>query len=142
MPRWAVVMLVTVGALVVLAPVAVFVGYVYVYGANHEDMRFPEDDVSLAKCGLDPASGRPVVEVALVGGVREGSYTVGVDFLDTSRAGNGEPVDGAAVVLSAEPGGSRRATLVGAKRFDGGELGCGVRDLVPLAPGAGGAAGS
>ncbi|GAA2783708.1 hypothetical protein [Streptomyces showdoensis] len=138
MPRWLVVVLVTVGALTVLAPVGVFVGYVYVSGTIHEDMRFPEDDVALATCVTDPVSGRPTARVELEEGVPAGAYTVGVDFLDTSEAGRGAVVDAGSVVLSTGPEGPRRAVLVGAKRFGGGELGCGVSGLVPVGAGAAG----
>ncbi|MER6477489.1 hypothetical protein [Streptomyces filamentosus] len=89
MPRWAIVLMVVTGALCVLVPVGGVVAYVHASGRNHEELRFPSEDVTVARCAPDPASGRPVAELSVTSrAARTGTYTVTVEFLDA----RGEPV--------------------------------------------------
>lgn len=117
MPRWAIVLLVGTGAVVVLAPIGLLVGYVHVYGANHENMRFPSDDVTVARCGVEPASRRPVAELTITSqAARKGGYAVLLDF----QVGEGGLVTtGRAVVEGLAPGETGRATVVGERSVDG-----------------------
>lgn len=82
MPGWAVALIVATGALVVLA-LLVLMGFSYVYGKNHEDMRFPSDDVTVSSCRLDATTGRPMAEVRVTSrATRRGTYTVPLVFRD------------------------------------------------------------
>ncbi|WP_137993648.1 hypothetical protein [Streptomyces vilmorinianum] len=131
MPRWAVVLLVVAGALIVLTPVAVLGGYVYVYGKVHEGMRFPSEDVTVARCALDPVSRRPVAELAVTSEAsRRGSYTVTLEFQDAS---GGVRETGTAYVEDLPRGASERAVIVGAKPFGDGVPECVVVDAEFLA---------
>ncbi|SEC61133.1 hypothetical protein [Streptomyces sp. TLI_105] len=126
MPRWAVVLLVTMGALVVLVPVGGIAAYVYVSGEVHEGMRFPSDDVTVARCALDPATGRPVAELSITSqAVRKGAYTVTVEFQDERE----EAVDrGTGTVRDLAVGATGRTTVAGAKAYGGGVPRCVVFD--------------
>ncbi|MFE3072683.1 hypothetical protein [Streptomyces sp. NPDC059247] len=128
MPRWAVVTLVVAGALVVLVPVGIFVGYVYAYGENHKDMRFPSDDVTVARCGLDPATRRPVAELSITSGaVRDGTFAVTVGFLD----GQGATADrGTGAALEVAPGATGTTVVTGTKAFGRDAPRCVVEDAV------------
>ncbi|WLQ35946.1 hypothetical protein P8A18_22065 [Streptomyces castrisilvae] len=82
MPGWALALIVATGALVVLA-LLMLVGFSYVYGKNHEDMRFPSDDVTVSSCRLDATTGRPMAEVRVTSrATRRGTYTVPLVFRD------------------------------------------------------------
>ncbi|WP_030693209.1 hypothetical protein [Streptomyces globisporus] len=126
MPRWAVVLLVAVGALVVLVPVGGIAAYVYASGKAHEDMRFPSEDVTVARCALDPATGRPVAELSITSrAAREGTYTVRVEFRDERE----KAVDqGTGTVRDLAVGATGRTTVVGARASGGGAPRCVVFD--------------
>ncbi|MFF9016057.1 hypothetical protein ACF09C_24210 [Streptomyces sp. NPDC014870] len=126
MPRWAIVLLVVVGSTVVLVPIAVMVGFVYVYGENHKNMRFPSDDVTVARCAVDPVSRRPVAELTVTSQAAvKGTYTVMVDF----QGREGRFVEtGHSVVEDLAPGATGRAVVVGVRPFDDGEPRCEVMD--------------
>ncbi|MFJ9428919.1 hypothetical protein ACIRQY_04560 [Streptomyces sp. NPDC101490] len=128
MPRWAVVTLVVAGALVVLVPIGIFVGFVYVYGKNHENMRFPSEDVTVARCGVDPETRRPVAELSITSrAARDGTFTVSVGFLD----GQGAVADqGTGAALEVAPGATGTTVVTGARAFGGGEPRCVVEDAV------------
>ncbi|MGW6207888.1 hypothetical protein ACWF9B_30150 [Streptomyces sp. NPDC055089] len=83
MPRWAVVLIVVTVSLLVLSPVALVAGFFYVYGKNHEDLRFPSWDVTVASCRRDAVSGGPVARVRVTSRAkRPGTYTVYLSFRD------------------------------------------------------------
>ncbi|MFG2770761.1 hypothetical protein [Streptomyces sp. NPDC048350] len=126
MPRWAIVLLVVVGSVVVLAPVGLLVGFVYVYGENHEDMRFPSEDVTVARCAVDPVSQRPVAELTVTSqAANRGTYTVMLDFQD--REGRFVETRYPAVE-DLSPGGTDRVVVVGFRQIEGGEPRCVVRE--------------
>ncbi|MFF0556958.1 hypothetical protein [Streptomyces sp. NPDC004266] len=126
MPRWLVVLWVAMGALVVLVPVGALAAYIYVSGKVHEDMRFPSDDVTVARCALDPATGRPVAELSVTSGAaREGTYTVTVEFRDERE----KAVDrGTGTVGDLAVGATGRTAVVGARAYGGGAPRCVVLD--------------
>ncbi|KQX58910.1 MULTISPECIES: hypothetical protein [unclassified Streptomyces] len=126
MPRWVIVMLVVTGALVVLVPVGGIAAYIYASGKNHENMRFPSDDVTVARCAVDPATGRPVADLSVTSGaVREGTFTVTVEFQDERE----KAVDrGVGVVRGLAVGATGRTTVVGAEKYRAGSPRCVVYD--------------
>ncbi|MFL9683372.1 MULTISPECIES: hypothetical protein [Streptomyces] len=126
MPRWVIGLWVAMGALFVLAPLGVLVGYVSVSGENHEGMRFPSDDVRVARCAVDPVSGRPVAELWVTSRAeRAGTYTVTVEFLD----GGGKAVGrGVGRVEDLAVGATRRTVVVGEEEYGRGGPECVVRD--------------
>ncbi|MFB7452540.1 hypothetical protein [Streptomyces sp. NPDC056194] len=126
MPRWTVVLLVVMGALVVLVPVGGIAAYIHASGRNHEDMRFPSDDVTVARCTLDPVTGRPVAELSVTSrAAREGTYTVTVEFRDERE----KVVDrGVGTVEGLAIGATGRTKAVGARAYAGGVPGCVVHD--------------
>ncbi|MEU3395495.1 hypothetical protein [Streptomyces filamentosus] len=123
MPRWAVVLMVVTGALCVLVPVGGVVAYVYASGRNHEDLRFPSEDVTVARCAPDPASGRPVAELSVTSrAARTGTYTVTVEFLDA----RGEPVGrGVGRVADLAAGATGRTVVSGPAPASGSVAGSG-----------------
>ncbi|MFE5616025.1 hypothetical protein [Streptomyces sp. NPDC056524] len=126
MPRWVIVLLVVVGASVVLAPVGLLVGFIYVYGENHADMRDPVEDVSVARCAVDPVTRRPVAELTVTSqAARTGTYHLMIDFQD--RDGRFvETVRPAVEDLA--PGATGRAAAVGRWPYEGGGLRCVVME--------------
>ncbi|MFF5708483.1 hypothetical protein [Streptomyces sp. 62] len=126
MPRRVVVLLAAMGAMVVLVPVGGITAYIYASGRNHEDMRFPSDDVTVARCALDPAAGRPVAELSVTGrAAREGAYTVTVEFQDERE----EAVDrGVGTGGGLAVGATGRTKAVGARAYAGGVPRCVVHD--------------
>ncbi|MFF4868192.1 hypothetical protein ACIPQA_02990 [Streptomyces sp. NPDC090109] len=122
MPRWVIVLLVATGALVVLVPVGGIAAYIYAVGENHKDLRFPSEDVSVARCALDPATGRPVAELSVTSrAAREGTYRVTVEFLDEG----GKAVDrGTGTVGDLAVGATGRTVAKGAKAYGGGTPVC------------------
>ncbi|MFE7414123.1 hypothetical protein [Streptomyces laurentii] len=106
-----VVLVVTVGGLT-LTPVVILGGYFYVYGKNHENLRFPEEDVTVARCARDPEARRAAAELSVTSrAARQGTYTVTVEFRD----GRGTLVEqGSARVEKLLPGATGRTTVVGA----------------------------
>ncbi|MFF6789656.1 hypothetical protein ACFY9C_11305 [Streptomyces filamentosus] len=123
MPRWAIVLMVVTGALCVLVPVGGVVAYVYASGRNHEDLRFPSEDVTVARCAPDPASGRPVAELSVTSrAARTGTYTVTVEFLDA----RGEPVGrGVGKVAGLAAGATGRTVVSGPAPASGSAAGSG-----------------
>lgn len=123
MPRWAIVLMVVTGALCVLVPVGGVVAYVYASGRNHEDLRFPSEDVTVARCAPDPASGRPVAELSVTSrAARTGTYTVTVEFLDA----RGEPVGrGVGKVADLAAGATGRTVVSGPAPASGSAAGSG-----------------
>nr|WSW67131.1 hypothetical protein OG461_13500 [Streptomyces sp. NBC_00995] len=91
MPRWVVVLIVLTVSLMVLSPVALVVGFFHVWGKNHEDLRFPSWDVTVASCRRDAVTGVPVAEVRVTSrAARPGTYTVHLAFRDPRGKGGGE----------------------------------------------------
>ncbi|WP_329621440.1 hypothetical protein OG357_13875 [Streptomyces sp. NBC_01255] len=138
MPRWAVVMLWVVGALVVLVPVGGIGAYIYAVGENHENMRFPSEDVTVARCAVDPVSKRPVAELSVTSQAgRRGSYTVTVEFQDERE----KAVErGFGVVEDLADGGTGRTVVMGAEAYEQGVPRCvvyeaGFRATEPTAGG-------
>ncbi|MFJ6520187.1 hypothetical protein ACIQJ4_18300 [Streptomyces filamentosus] len=123
MPRWAIVLMVVTGALCVLVPVGGVVAYVYASGRNHEDLRFPSGDVTVARCAPDPASDRPVAELSVTSrAARTGTYTVTVEFLDA----RGEPVGrGVGKVADLAAGATGRTVVSGPAPESGSAAGSG-----------------
>ncbi|MCX4983139.1 hypothetical protein [Streptomyces sp. NBC_00572] len=139
MPRWAVVVLVVVGSLVVLVPIGGIVAYMYAVGENHKNLRFPSQDVTVARCAVDPVSGRPVAELSVTSrAARKGTYTVTVEFQD-EREKAVERVTG--VVEDLATGATGRTAVVGAEEYGQGAPRCVVYDAEfestePTAPGS------
>ncbi|MBT2439426.1 hypothetical protein J7E93_04670 [Streptomyces sp. ISL-36] len=127
MPRWAIVLLVVTGSLVVLVPVGLLAAYVYAYGENHKDMRFPSQDVTVTGCTLDPESRRPVAELGVTSQAqRRGTYTITLEFQDGQGAVVGS---GTAVVEDLATGASERTVVVGANAGGSGAPQCVVADV-------------
>ncbi|MER5311473.1 hypothetical protein ABT034_27200 [Streptomyces sp. NPDC002773] len=122
MPRWVVVVLGVTGSLVVLMPVGGIVAYMYAVGRNHETLRFPSEDVTVARCALDPVSGRPVAELSVMSrAAHRGTYTVTVEFQDERE----KAVDrGTGVVEDLAIGATGRTVVVGAEAYGGGVPRC------------------
>ncbi|MER6095130.1 hypothetical protein ABT154_04605 [Streptomyces sp. NPDC001728] len=128
MSRWAIVVLVVVGSLVVLVPLGGIVAFIYVMGENHKNMRFPSDDVTVARCALDPAAGRPVAELSVTSrAAREGTFRVTVEFQGEREKAVGQ---GVGVVRDLAVGATGRATVVGARAYEGSSVRCLVYDAV------------
>ncbi|MFE0648848.1 hypothetical protein ACFVZH_09710 [Streptomyces sp. NPDC059534] len=126
MPRWVIVLLSVAGALVVLLPVGGIVAYIYAVGENHKDLRFPSDDVTVARCGLDPVSKRPVAELSVTSqAARRGTYTVTVEFQDERERSVGRATG---VVEDLAVGATGRARAVGGEAYERGEPVCVVYD--------------
>ncbi|WP_406093200.1 hypothetical protein [Streptomyces sp. NBC_01013] len=90
-PRWWVVLIVVIASLAALSPVALVVGFFYVSGQNHENMRFPSWDVAVASCRRDAVTGGPVAEVRVTSRAkRPGTYTVHLSFRDPRGKGGDE----------------------------------------------------
>lgn len=103
-PRWAVVLIVVIVSLLVLSPVALVVGFFYVWGKNHEDLRFPSWDITVASCRRDTATGGPVAQVRVTSQAkRPGTYTVYLSFRDLRGTDGGEG--------GSEPAGRRTVVL-------------------------------
>lgn len=103
-PRWVVVLIVVIVSLLVLSPVALVVGFFYVWGKNHEDLRFPSQDVTLSSCRKDAVTGGPVAEVRVTSQAKQpGTYTVQLSFRDLRGKGGGEG--------GSEPAGRRTVVL-------------------------------
>ncbi|GHG28223.1 hypothetical protein [Streptomyces zaomyceticus] len=126
MPRWAVAVLVVVGSLVVLVPIGGLAAYIYAMGENHKNLRFPSEDVTVARCALDPVSGRPVAELSVTSrAARRGTYTLTVDFQD-EREEVVERVTG--LVEDLAKGATGRTVVVGAGKYGQGTPRCVVYD--------------
>ncbi|WP_123455171.1 hypothetical protein [Streptomyces sp. PanSC19] len=121
-----VVLLVAMGALFVLVPVGGLAAYIYTSGKVHEGMRFPDQDVTVARCALDPATGRPVAELSVTSrAARRGTYTVTVEFQDERE----KAVDrGTGTVGDLAVGAVGRTAVTGAKAYGGGVPRCVVFD--------------
>ncbi|MFF5974122.1 hypothetical protein ACFY7C_21625 [Streptomyces sp. NPDC012769] len=118
MSRGAAAVLWVVGALVVLVPVGGIVAYMWAVGKNHENLRFPSQDVTVARCALDPVSKRPVAELSITSQAsRRGTYTVTVEFQDEREKAVGQ---GVGVVEDLARGATGRTVVVGAKAYEGG----------------------
>ncbi|MFE9859418.1 hypothetical protein [Streptomyces sp. NPDC005780] len=103
-PRWVVVLIVVIVSLLVLSPVALVVGFIYVWGKNHENMRFPSQDVTLSSCRRDAVTGGPVTEVRVTSRAKQpGTYTVHLSFRDPRGKDGGEG--------RSEPAGRRTVVL-------------------------------
>lgn len=90
-PRWVVVLTVVIVSLLVLSPFALVAGFFYVWGKNHEDLRFPSWDVTVASCRRDAVTGGPVAEVRVASQAkRPGTYTVYLSFRDLRGKDGGE----------------------------------------------------
>ncbi|TXS39497.1 hypothetical protein EAO72_31195 [Streptomyces sp. or43] len=90
-PRGVMVLIVVVVSLLVLSPVALVVGFFYVWGRNHEDMRFPSEDVSVSSCRKDAVTGGPVAVVRVASrAARPGTFTVRLGFRDLRGKDGGE----------------------------------------------------
>ncbi|WP_260255619.1 hypothetical protein [Streptomyces sp. 840.1] len=90
MPRWAVTLIVVTVSLLVLSPVALVAAFFDAWGKNHEDLRFPSRDVTVASCRRDAATGGPVAEVRVTSRAkRRGSYTVYLSFRHLRDKGGG-----------------------------------------------------
>ncbi|MGW0935032.1 hypothetical protein [Streptomyces sp. NPDC002666] len=90
-PRWVVVMIVLIVSLLVLSPFALVVAFFYVWGKNHENMRFPSWDVTVASCRRDAVTGGPAAEVRVTSQAkRPGTYTVYLSFRDPRGKDGGE----------------------------------------------------
>ncbi|MEU6949421.1 hypothetical protein ABZ957_29915 [Streptomyces sp. NPDC046316] len=127
MPRWAIVLLVTVGAAVVLVPLGMLGLFIHAYGENHRDMRFPADDVAVSLCRTDPGTRKPVAELLVTSRAEvKGSYLVTVEFL--GEDGTVE-ASGAAFVDDLAPSGTATAASVGGAPVDG-AVECVVADAV------------
>ncbi|MEV6331783.1 hypothetical protein [Streptomyces sp. NPDC051909] len=126
MPRWAVVLLWVTGAVIVLVPVGLMAGFMYVYGKNHEGMRFPSDDATVTMCRLDPVSKRPVAELSVTSqAAHRGTYRVTVEFRDD----RGKAVEqGVGTVEDLPRGATGRAVVVGVKAYGAGAPKCVVYD--------------
>ncbi|WP_327709151.1 hypothetical protein OG912_10675 [Streptomyces sp. NBC_00464] len=103
-PRRVVILIAVLASLLVLSPVVLVVGFVYVWQENHKDMRFPSWDVSVASCRRDAVTGGPVAEVRVTSQAkRRGSYTVYLRFRDPwgkdGGEGRSEPAGRRTVVL-------------------------------------------
>ncbi|HEY9331258.1 MAG TPA: hypothetical protein VIS09_23965 [Streptomyces sp.] len=103
-PRWAVVLIVVIVSLLVLSPIAFVMAFFYVWGKNHENLRFPSWDVTVASCRRDAVTGGPVAEVRVTSQAkRPGTYTVHLSFRDPRGKGGGEG--------GSEPAGRRTVVL-------------------------------
>ncbi|WP_411108194.1 hypothetical protein [Streptomyces sp. c-19] len=122
MPRWVVVVLWVVGSLVVLVPLGGIAAYVYAVGENHENLRFPPEDVTVARCVVDRVSGRPVAELSVTSEAgRRGTYTVTVEFQDERE----KAVDrGVGVVEDLAVGATGRTVVAGAEAYGPGVPRC------------------
>ncbi|WP_393060140.1 hypothetical protein [Streptomyces sp. LN549] len=90
-PRWVVILIAVMAALLVLSPVALVASFFYVWQENHEDLRFPSWDVSVASCRRDAVTGGPVAEVRVTSQAKQpGSYTVHLAFRDPRGKDGGE----------------------------------------------------
>lgn len=129
MPRWAIVALVAVGAAAVLLPMGMLGLFIYAYGENHKDLRFPSDDVTVSLCRTDPQTRKPVAELRVTSrAATKGSYVVTVDF---TRGDGAVLASGTAFVDAVEPGGTATAVSVGTTTVDGdGAVECAVADAV------------
>ncbi|MEU9704615.1 hypothetical protein [Streptomyces sp. NPDC047981] len=114
------------GSAVVLVPLVGLGLFIYAYGENHKDMRFPSDDVTVALCAVDPVTRHPVAEVTVTSRAAvKGTYTVTVDF----QGREGRFVEtGTVMVEDLSPGATGRAAVVGVRRFGDGEPRCEVVD--------------
>ncbi|THA65346.1 hypothetical protein E6P78_18690 [Streptomyces sp. A0958] len=82
------VALITVGATLVALIAVSVVGFVYAYGQNHENLRFPSQDVTVSSCRRDATTGRPVADIRVTSQAgRRGTYTVPLVFRDLPDAG-------------------------------------------------------
>ncbi|WP_327273272.1 hypothetical protein OG609_14980 [Streptomyces sp. NBC_01224] len=90
-PPWVMAVIVLSVVVVILVPVGFVVSFFYVWGKNHENLRFPSDDVTLSSCRQDAVTGRPVVEVLVVSeAAQRGTFTVHVEFRDARGKGKGK----------------------------------------------------
>ncbi|MFF0472512.1 hypothetical protein [Streptomyces sp. NPDC004284] len=126
MSRGTIVVLVMLGVILVLVPIGGIVAYVYAMGENHKNLRFPSDDVTVARCGLDPVSKRPVAELSVTSQAgRRGTYTVTVEFQDDREKAVEQ---GTGVVKDLAVGATGRTVVVGAEAYAEGEPVCVVHD--------------
>ncbi|MGW0671391.1 hypothetical protein [Streptomyces sp. NPDC002746] len=138
--RRQVILIVVAVAVAVLIPAAVMVGYVYVYGKSHADMRFASDDVTVSDCRRDAVTGRPVAGVRVTSQAgRPGTYTVRLAFRDR-RAGGGSVAAGErAVVVEDLAAGATAARQTGGPVPVRGLPECVVGDVSFVATGRAGA---
>ncbi|MEU6879770.1 hypothetical protein [Streptomyces sp. NPDC046712] len=110
----------------VLVPLGGIVAYMYAVGENHKNLRFASQDVTVARCTLDPVSRRPVAELSVTSQARRtGTYTVTVEFQDARE----KAVDqGTGVVEDLAHGATGRTVVVGVKAYGGDSPKCVVQD--------------
>ncbi|THA73137.1 hypothetical protein E6R60_25465 [Streptomyces sp. A0642] len=99
-PRRVVILIVVMASLLVLSPVALVVAFFYVWGKNHEDLRFPDQDVSIVSCRKDEVTGGPVAEVRVESRAkRPGTFTVHVRFRAPRGKGGSDPAGKRTVIF-------------------------------------------
>ncbi|NEC63396.1 hypothetical protein [Streptomyces sp. SID9727] len=125
MGGWTVA-LITVGALIGVAVVGL-VAYIWASGKVHENLRFPDEDVTVTSCGRDEVTGRPVAGVRVTSeAARPGTYTVHVVFRDL-RSGV-DAGEGGATVADLAVGATAIRRVTGPVPVRGG-AGCELGDV-------------